>query len=85
LANKGDLVYVPAESQLWKLNEKGAPHKQKVTTKPQNVLVTSPSPHASWGQQSVQVLIEGEYWFVNEREVYPVRDNMKEATNDQAS
>ena len=77
MANKGDLVYVPAESQLWKLNERGAPHKQRITTKPQNVLVTS-AWRSPWGQKSVQVLIEGEYWFVNESSVNPVCDSIRE-------
>ena len=67
---RGDLVFVPADTSLFKFRDTTIV-KIKKTSKPAHVLLVQEANEKDWST----VLFEGENWSVDARSVYEIRSN----------
>mgnify|MGYP003110494300 FL=1 len=72
MLSHGDMAYIPSSVTLWQTSSNGNPNKTKKTEKPQLVLVAD----SNMEEDTVingrrKVLIYGEYWMVETKNLYP--------------
>ncbi len=66
--NIGDLVWIPERSRLlWAQKEDGLIRRVKITKDPKVALVVS-----EFNEQSYCILIDGDYWLIDNTEIYEV-------------
>jgi hypothetical protein len=66
--NIGDLVWIPESSRLlWAQKDDGVIRKVTFTKDPKVALVVS-----EFNEQSYCILIDGEYWLIDNTEIYEV-------------
>jgi hypothetical protein len=66
--NIGDLVWIPESSRLlWAKKEDGVIRKVTITKDPKVALVVS-----EFNEQSYCILIDGDYWLIDNTEIYEV-------------
>ena len=83
MLSHGDMAYIPSSVTLWQTNLSGHPNKTKQTEKPQLVLVAD----SNIGEDTVingrrKVLLSGEYWMVETKNLYPFSHDRKDAKDD---